>query len=59
MKIKPLTCIKVGKVNIAPHSPVKTLGVWFDSNLSMVDHTPRLALQCFTIFVTLEELENI
>ena len=29
--------IKVGKVNIAPHSPVKNLGVWFDSNLSMVD----------------------
>ena len=28
--------IKVGKVNIAPHSPVKNLGVWFDSNLSMI-----------------------
>ena len=33
--------IKVGKVNIAPHSPVKNLGVWFDSNLSMVDHITK------------------
>ena len=33
--------IKVGKVNIAPLSPVKNLGVWFDSNLSMVDHITK------------------
>ena len=47
MKIKPLTCIKVGKVNIAPHSPVKTLGVWFDSNLSMVDHITKTCSAAF------------
>ena len=47
MKIKPLTCIKVGKVNIAPPSPVKTLGVWFDSNLSMVDHITKACSALF------------
>ena len=47
MKIKPLTGIKVGKVNIAPHSPVKTLGVWFDSNLSMVDHITKTCSAAF------------
>ena len=39
--------IKVGKVNIAPHSPVKNLGVWFDSNLSMVDHITKTCSAAF------------
>ena len=39
--------IKVGKVNIAPHSPVKNLGVWFDSNLSMVDHITETCSAAF------------
>ena len=46
--------IKVGNVDIAPHSPVKNLEVYLSLIIS-----PRLALQRFTIFVTLEELENI
>ena len=36
--------IKVDIVNIAPHSPVKNLGVWFDSNLSMVNHITKNVL---------------
>ena len=39
--------IKVGKVNIAPHSPVKNLGVWFDSNLSIVDHITKIYSAAF------------
>ena len=39
--------IKVGKVNIAPHSPVKNLGVWFDSNLSMVDDITKTCSAAF------------
>ena len=39
--------IKVGKVNIAPHSPVKNLGVWFDSNLSMIDHVTKTCSAAF------------
>ena len=39
--------IKVGKVNIAPHSPVKNLGVWFDSNLSMIDHITKTCSAAF------------
>ena len=33
--------------NIAPHSPVKNLGVWFDSNLSMVDHITKTSSAAF------------
>ena len=39
--------IKVGKVNIAPHFPIKNLGVWFDSNLSMVDHITKTCSAAF------------
>ena len=38
---------KVGNANIAPHSPVKNLGVWFDSNLSMVDHITKTSSAVF------------
>ena len=39
--------IKVDKVNIAPHSPVKNLGVWLDSNLSMVNHITKTCSVAF------------
>ena len=39
--------IKVSSANIAPHPPVKSLGVWFDSNLSMVDHINRTSSAAF------------
>ena len=50
---------KVGKVNIAPHSSVKTLESGLTQTCLWLITSPRLALQRFTIFVTLEELENI
>ena len=36
--------VKVGNANIAPHSPVNNLGVWFDSNLAMVDHITKTSI---------------
>ena len=39
--------VKVGSANIAPHPPVKSLGVWFDSNLSMADHINRTSFAAF------------
>ena len=39
--------VEVGNANIAPHSPVKNLGVWFDSNLSMVDHITKTSSAAF------------
>ena len=39
--------VKVGSANIAPHPPVKSLGVWFDSNFSMVDHINRTSSAAF------------
>ena len=35
--------VKVGNANIAPHSPVKNLGVWFDSNLSNTPYSYHLS----------------
>ena len=49
-------CIKVGKVNIAPHSPVKNLGVWCDSNLSMVN---RITKTCSAAFYYLYNIRRI
>ena len=48
--------IKVDKVNIAPHSPVKNLGVWFDSNLSMVNHITKT---CSVAFYYLYNIRRI
>ena len=39
--------VKVGSANIAPHPPVKSVGVWFDSNLSMVDLINRTSSAAF------------
>ena len=39
--------VKVGKADIVPHSPVKNLGVWLDSNLSMVDHITKASSTAF------------
>ena len=30
--------VEVDNVNVVPYSPVKNLGVWLDSNLSMAEH---------------------
>ena len=46
--------VKVGTVNVVPYSPIKNLGVWFDSNLSMAEHITRRVLLHFIIFITLE-----
>ena len=51
--------IKVGKVNIAPHSLVKTLNSGSTQTYLWLILSPRLVLQRLTIFITLEELENI
>ncbi len=37
----------VGEASIAPQSPVKNLGVWLDSNLSMVDHITKTSSAAF------------
>jgi len=39
--------VTVGKANIAPQSPVKNLGVWLDSNLSVVDHITKTSSAAF------------
>ena len=39
--------VKVGNVNVVPHSPVKNLGVWFDSNLSMAEHITKTSSAAF------------
>ena len=39
--------VRVGNANIAPHSPVKNLGVWFDSKLSMADHITKTRFAAF------------
>ncbi|KAL9977211.1 hypothetical protein ACROYT_G014590 [Oculina patagonica] len=39
--------ITVGNANIVPQSPVKNLGVWLDSNLSMVDHITKTSSAAF------------
>ena len=33
--------VKVGNPDLVRHSPVKNLGVWLDSNLSMVEHITK------------------
>ena len=39
--------MKVGNADIVPHSPVKNLGVWLDSNLSMVEHITKASSAAF------------
>ena len=39
--------VKEGNVNIAPHSPVKNLGVWFDSKLSMEEYITKTRSAAF------------
>ena len=51
--------VKVGNADIVPHSPVKNLGVWLDSNLSMVEHITKASSAAFFIYITFVELENI
>ena len=42
-------CITFGHSVIAPQSPVRNLGVWLDSNLSMGDHITKTSSQHFII----------
>ena len=52
--------VKVGNADIVPHSPVKNLGVWLNSNLSVVEHIPKACSAAFFhIYITFAELENI
>ena len=39
--------VKVGNADTVPHSPVKTLGVWLDSNLFMVEHITKASSAAF------------
>ena len=39
--------MKVANADIVPHSPVKNLGVWLDSNLSMVEHITKASSAAF------------
>ena len=39
--------VKLGNADIVPHSPVKNLGVWLDSNLSMVEHITKASSAAF------------
>ena len=39
--------VKVGNADIVPHSPVKNLGVWLDSNLSVVEHITKASSAAF------------
>ena len=39
--------VKVGNADIVPHSPVKNLGVWLDSKLSMVEHITKASSAAF------------
>ena len=51
--------VKVGDVNIVPHSPVKNLArVWFDSKLSTEEHITKTCSPAFTTFIILEGYES-
>ena len=39
--------VKLCNADIVPHSPVKNLGVWLDSNLSMVEHITKASSAAF------------
>ena len=43
--------VKVGNADIVPHPSVKNLGVWLDSNLSMVEHITKASSSAFFISV--------
>ena len=43
--------VKVGIADIVPHPSVKNLGVWLDSNLSMVEHITKASSSAFFISV--------
>ena len=51
--------VEVGNANIAPHSPVKNLGVWFDSNLSMVDHITKTSSAAFYHLYNIRRIRNL
>ena len=39
--------VRVGDADIVPHFPIKNLGVWFDSNLSMKEHITEASSAAF------------
>ena len=43
--------VKVGNADIVPHSPVKNLGVWLDSNLYMVEHITKASSAAFFFYL--------
>ncbi|KAL9957977.1 hypothetical protein ACROYT_G034937 [Oculina patagonica] len=51
--------ITVGNANIAPQSPVKNLGVWLDSNLSMVDHITKTSSAAFYHLYNIRRIRSL
>ena len=49
--------MKVGNADIVPHSPVTNLGVWIDSNLSMVEHITKAS--SWAIFISVYNIRRI
>ena len=50
--------IKVGKVNIAPHSLVKNLGFWLDSNLSMINIITKTCSAAFNYLYNIRRIRK-
>ena len=48
--------VKVGDANLSPYSPVKNLGVWFDSKLSMEQYITK---RCSAAFYHLYNIRRI
>ncbi|KAL9971605.1 hypothetical protein ACROYT_G017789 [Oculina patagonica] len=51
--------ITVGNANIAPQSPVQNLGVWLDSNLSMVDHITKTSSSAFYHLYNIRRIRSL
>ena len=55
-----VSSVRVGAENVESNSLVKTLGVWFDSNLSMHEHITRVSSATFYhLYIVSGEFINI
>ena len=50
--------VKVGSADIVLHSPVKNLGVWLDSNLSMVEHITKASSSAFFLLYNIRRIRK-